>query len=76
VAALRGCWAFPGSRDVSLTSALGGASRLQFSLSPRSNQWLVSGACSCRAARLFGEYEVATGDDFEATALVEIGYRF
>lgn len=80
VGTLRARWAFRGGHDLGLTF---GASEArvgaEYGLSPRTNQWVrLSGTVELPwRLFLYGEYELATGDDFEGDrALVEVGYRF
>jgi hypothetical protein len=80
VAGLRGRWAFRAGHEVGL--ALGASEARvgeEWSLSPRSNQWarLHLQLELPASLWLYGEYELATGDDFEGDrAYVEVGYRF
>lgn len=80
VASLRARWAFRGGHDLGLTL---GASEATFpgleATDPRTNEWVrLSGTVQLPfRLYLYGEYELATGDDFEGDrALLELAYRF
>jgi hypothetical protein len=80
VASLRGRWAFRAGHDLGLTVGASEAKvGAEYDLSPRSNEWVrLSGTLQLPARLwLYGEYELATGDDFEGDrAVLEVGYRF
>jgi hypothetical protein len=80
VASLRARWVFRGGHDLGLTL---GASEATFpdlvGVEARANEWVrLSGTVQLPfRLYLYGEYELATGDDFEGDrAMLELAYRF